>query len=325
MKKILQEQFGVDLDQMVSVEGLEGYTSNDGWYVVIPADHVSDEDVIEQRAICEFLRRKNIQQVALPILSKDKKLKVQTDQSTFMVSHINPHAFMDRTNVGEFLSNLHKVGSDYPYEPSQLSRYGKWKLLWEQKFDVLETYYQQKLKERPSTQIDRLYIETFPYVLGLTENAIQYLQESEQDWRYHQHDRGTITLQRFQSNHTQAILSNQLVFDHPTRDIAEWVRTKLLSEGRNGFSEVSNMLTSYERNYPLSIFGWRLLYARLVFPIHFFDQIGQFMNQENIGEDLVVNYRKLLDRQVEYEYCLKHFYDYIGFDHKKHEVPSLDW
>src|SRR5690625_7456749 len=109
-----------------------------------------------------------------------------------------------------------------------------------------------------------------PYIIGVSENAIQYMQESEQERRYRDCDRGTIAFQRYQDQLLRpTIWSTDLVYDHPTRDIAEYIRTKLLWGEKREVSMVRLFLEEYESVQHVSVIRCRIYFVRFYY-LHIF-------------------------------------------------------
>ncbi|KGP91751.1 hypothetical protein N780_18750 [Pontibacillus chungwhensis BH030062] len=325
MRDQLQQEYQVYLGKEIHDNGLYGFEGNDGRYFLIPYEEGQDDEVYEQRTICEYIRNQGAVQIGVPLFTKEGTLYTQKDNQSYMLVHV-PWASSD-VSEGEWLTNLHDIGNRYPYQPQQISRYGQWKSLWESKVDAWFEQYKVQWNERPSSSMRRLFIETFPYLEGISENAIQYLQESEQDWRYEQNDQGTFTLKRLHpSMMSQIIWPHTLVYDHPARDLAEWIRYSLLSHGTNAYPAIRTMLDEYERNRPLSVFSWRLIYARLVYPVHLYDVLERTL-QAGEGEQntLEQEYRSLLQQQGQYEKQLKEFFDAVHIDYKRLSIPILDW
>src|SRR5699024_2456921 len=87
----------------------------------------------------------------------------------------------------------------------------------------------QEAKSKTNSNYYRLLMDILPYIIGISENAIQYMQETTEDGRYHEGDQGTIAFQRYHHNLLEPIIwPHDLVYDHPTRDIAEFIRATLL-------------------------------------------------------------------------------------------------
>src|SRR5699024_7041486 len=102
----------------------------------------------------------------------------------------------DALPICQQLAAFHAIGSTYPFEPKKISSYGKWKELWINKLTVYETKAAQEAKKHPSAYYENV-MNMLPYMIGMSENAIQYVQESEQDNRFHEHDQGTICFHRY--------------------------------------------------------------------------------------------------------------------------------
>src|SRR5699024_7793749 len=76
---------------------------------------------------------------------------------------------------GQMLSTFHQVGLDYPYQPSVMASYGMWQHLWISKIDQYEAYYHHLLQQRLMSSTIRELINILPYIIGMGENAIQYM------------------------------------------------------------------------------------------------------------------------------------------------------
>ena len=97
-------------------------------------------------------------------------------------------------SLGSELSIFHKRGAFFPEEIEQLSRIGEWKALWEKRLDQLEKFWQSQVMNHPTDVFDQLFIESFPYYLGVAENAIQYVVDTEMD------DTPQLTMRKFAKN-----------------------------------------------------------------------------------------------------------------------------
>ena len=49
------------------------------------------------------------------------------------------------------------------------------------RLDQLEKFWQSQVMNHPTDVFDQLFIESFPYYLGVAENAIQYVVDTEMD------------------------------------------------------------------------------------------------------------------------------------------------
>src|SRR5690606_15321400 len=117
------------------------------------------------------------------------------------------------------------------------------------------------------------------------------------------------------------------VFDHYTRDLAEFIRDQYASgeKGQNG--QIVHFLKEYERLSPLSPFSWRLLYARLLFPLHFIECIeGYYMTgSEHKKEQQLKRLEVMLNHSSDHEHFLATFLSSVGVDEKRLTIPNIGW
>ncbi|KGX89630.1 hypothetical protein N781_07660 [Pontibacillus halophilus JSM 076056 = DSM 19796] len=326
MKEWLEQTYLIHVYQKVYGSLYEGYSSTDGNFFIVPVPGELKEEAYEQRSLAEFLRGAGMEQVGLPVFNQEGQLLSDYENRKVMCVHTVPHNGSMQQGL-EMLASLHQLGAQYPYQPQYVSRYGEWKSLWEQKMDKWHELYEKQWSERPSSSYQRLVIETFPYIEGLTENAIQYLQETEQDWRYEEGDQGTVTFQRFQfDTFNQPLWPTEFVYDHRARDLAEGVRTILLQQGKDGLRAIRTLIGQYESVSQLSVFTWRMIYGRLLMPIHLFDRLEEvIIYEDKQNARLVHQFKELMQQQVQYESALKHFFHELGVDQKQLRIPIPHW
>lgn len=235
------------------------------------------------------------------------------------------------TSLGSDLSMFHKRGAFFPEEVEHLSRIGEWKMLWEKRLDQLERFWQSRIANHPGDRFDQLFIESFPYYLGIAENAIQYVVDTEIDDTPQLADAATICQERFtpllwqQTNKLK--IPTDWVYDHPSRDIAEWIRYVLQEKKEDWERTIFRFITDYEQNYPFSSFGWRLLFARLLFPLHYFETVEGYYLTGN--EEQKSEYRDRLEailHDVNHsERFMRHFYEFLRLPVEKLGIRKLDW
>ena len=98
----------------------------------------------------------------------------------------------------------------------------------------MEKVWNGLLFQTPEDEFERMFIDSFPYYIGLTENAIQYLVDTEIDDEPMETDSGTVCHERFSKRHggqlNNYMIKNPFdwVFDHRSRDLAEWTRERYL-------------------------------------------------------------------------------------------------
>src|SRR5699024_12827384 len=121
---------------------------------------------------------------------------------------------------GEVLPDFNQKHTAYDYEPENISRYGQCKQLWINKLTLFEKQIGQEAKSKTNSNYYRLLMDILPYIIGISENAIQYMQETTEDGRYHEGDQGTIAFQRYHHNLLEPIIwPHDLVYDQDRKSV----------------------------------------------------------------------------------------------------------
>lgn len=322
MRDLLATYYGIQANERTVWNGVEGFKHNNLFYFTISADQ---REIIhmEQAALAYYLYENNYTQTALPVPNRKGEWYTEYHNKNHMVFQLEDNPVDRSVEHGASLAHFHQTGSRYQYEPQAISSYGQWKQLWIDKLTAFEKQIEVNSAEYPN-EYHRLLIDVLPYIVGLSENAIQYMQESEYESRFHEVDQGTISFRRYHGELVEStIWTTDLVYDHPIRDLAEYFRFKLLKR-EDPMSEIKEFLNEYKQVRTLSIFSWRLLYARLLFPIHLFD----IMEQGFIGQQYEERYdelEKIFEHQTIYEGRLGNLFDYLGIDSKELQIPMLHW
>ncbi|SDM13840.1 hypothetical protein [Sediminibacillus halophilus] len=323
MLELLSEYIDGFHGSEVTINGMKGYRLEEGCFFIIPKS-LSDKRYFEQKSVGEYFFQNGFTHLAIPIVNKQGELFTEFGGQSYVVLYAMPAEERKYTEHGANLASFHQIGRNYPYQPFEAAAYGQWKELWISKLALFDSIYQQQYNERPVSRFQRLFIDTYPYVSGCTENALQYLQEAESEQRFDEGDGGSFTFQRYSNQvQQQTIWQDEIVYDHAARDIAEYIRGVFLQPD-SAFSEIEKFLFEYQSIKPLSIFSWRLIYARLLLPIHLFDYIETGISSSD-PEITNKGYVELLENQPEYEQKMRTFFADLGLDHKALHIPVLDW
>ncbi|RSK28435.1 spore coat protein YutH [Bacillus sp. HMF5848] len=305
----------------------EGFRERSTLYIIIPIQQMDQKELQELILLSEYMGRKRQFHVATFVKNKKNKYLSKVQDRTIALLQV-PYTEESRySNVSTNLARFHKVGARYPYEVTSLNRLGYWKIFWEKRLDQLEQVWRQVIAKGPVGSFEVLFVDVFPYYMGLTENAIQYVVDTELDIAPTDVDVGTVCHQRF----TRDILNITYnlpvdwVFDHCSRDLAEWIRHETIHNDQVN-KDIQSFLIEYNQQNPLSPFGWRLLYARVLFPLTFFTNVenGLMAPEESRGayED---NLRRLIENSDKHEYFLAYFYENMLVPRKQWKIPSIQW
>lgn len=317
---LLADHYYIHADHEIFYDGYKGYGQDNSLYFITTMEN-REIFTMEQIILSHFLKENGYNYMALPIQNKEKEWFTTWENDRYIVSSVEELQSESLLTPGEALAYFHEIGITYPYQPQEISSYGKWKDLWIYKL----TAYEERAKQEQDnfrSHFNEYIWDIFPYIIGLTENAIQYVGETNVERRYHEADQGTITFKRYTGQLEEPILwSHDLFYDHPARDIAEAIRLMYLNEAPN--DEIVRFLKDYEAVRPLSIFSWRLIYARLIFPAHLFDALENlYKNPEDAAFEKFVH---LTEGQDRYEDKLRHFFDYSSINAYQLDIPMLNW
>ncbi|WP_217589230.1 hypothetical protein [Lentibacillus saliphilus] len=322
MQDLLMNYYGVSVTHTVRISGRDVLTDGEYIYLIIPSDN-KEAIYLEQAVLSHFLFDQGWSSIARFMQNIHGEWFTLYKDRRYVVIYAVQSSPRNYRSPGYALAQFHQIGATYDYEPNHISSYGVWKQLWMNKLDLYEQIMDQVAAEDGSTYMNVL-LDHLPYIVGMSENAIQYIQESEDELRMNDFDRGTIAFQRYTGQIDAGIIwPYELVYDHGTRDLAEIVRQYLLFD-HQGEHRARQFLTDYQSIRPLSILAWRSLYARLLMPMHILDVIGEGFKVED-RTDISDQLTSLLENQTAYEEKLGRFFSEFGCAGRSFDLPVVNW
>lgn len=332
MNRFLQDKFDISQLQMYTLNGREVGYDGRNLYMSFPVSEKEQDQLMERYEILEYVKSVGERFVPQFRPGKDGNYVQQMKKKYFVVLQLDEWQTDTIQSLGQSLAIFHRNGFQLQADIKVLNRVGKWKELWESRIETLAKIWQQTVMNRPANEFERLFVESYPYYSGLTENAIQYFVDTSMDEKPAEFDAGTITHERF-SKETWSppiVWKNPFdwIIDHPTRDIAEWVRTSYFEENSYSFQPIfSRFFQEYQSILPLSSFSWRLLYSRLVLPLHYFQCIEMYYSygREDLNKTMENILRQYLEQCDEYEEFLAYFFDFVEVPVRMNNIPRLDW
>lgn len=331
LRQMLEKQYGIKVDEQVKLDTYDALRGN-GWVYLVSKPRGKDEnDISELERIAQHLRNYGDGHVPIFLPTKDGTLITTWEKDQYCVLANRQSEKQKKHQLGRKLAKFHERGRRIPFQIERSSRIGQWKTLWEKRLEQMEKVWNGLLFQTPEDEFERLFIESFPYYMGLTENAIQYLVDTEIDDDPLESDSGTVCHDRFTKNSWGAeyYIKNPFdwVFDHRSRDLAEWTRERYFRNIQTYDKELKQFFMDYQSISPLSSFSWRLLYSRLIFPLHYFECIENYYITRSEQD------RKLLEEQLgrilmhsgEYEQFLASFYHLSGAPIRQLHLPQLEW
>jgi spore coat protein YutH len=330
VKGTIKEKYGIHIRQLSMYQHTyQCFQTPNSFFLIVPVSHFSDAELAELYYMSQYLQEQSDPYVSVFIFTKEGELTFEHEGKTYALLKAAPPFSNRAFSIGTELAEFHRKGRGYPYEVKEAGRIGQWKDLWGKRIDQLEAFWQRKVHTPPHEPFDKKMIESFPYYLGLSENAIQYLVDTELDDKPQATDSGTICHQRMERNtwspESLIRIPADWVFDHAARDLAEYMRHSFLHHrddfNRQGF----RFLQEYEQITPLSSFSKRLLYSRLLFPLHYYEIVeGYYISSESEKH----YYEEQLDYILSdsgYEQFLNAAQEFMNMRAKNLFVPPVSW
>ena len=186
-----------------------------------------------------------------------------------------------------------------------------WGELWASKIDYFEYQVRELAYEKSVIK------DSFSYYIGLSENAISYVNNANLKY-------GGISNGRIVLSHRRVFFPNyklnymnplSFIFDLEVRDVTEYLKAMFF---KKDMEYCLDELRSYLSIRRLNIYEYHMFYARLLYPSYYFDVYDSVMNK-NVNEEELV---KIVKRSNDYEKFLKKTYLEIS---KYVKLDKIDW
>ncbi|GLY09554.1 spore coat putative kinase YutH [Pseudobacillus badius] len=328
-KQLLLKHFQVEAERVPFQSKEICYESNGLLYHIIDATDKEQQYLYELHQMAQHMVRQGEKRTAVFLRARNGRFLVTEEERDFVVLVSSRPAPM-RAFTGERLARFHLRGQSLLLQVQSASELGSWRASWEQRLEKIEKSANGLLKEQDDP-FARLIVESFPYYMGLTENALQYVADTEIDEAPQQWDLGTICHRSFsEKSWLREPAVHQpfnWVFDYAARDIAEWIRSEYWQGALFYRTRFIDFIRQYEQVRPLSPFAWRLIYARLLFPAHYFECIERYFAKGSlhIKKENEEKLKKYLANSREYEEFLAFFYDRAGVSSRRWNMPAIHW
>lgn len=180
-----------------------------------------------------------------------------------------------------------------------------WEVLWSNMIDYYESQIGQNEKKYP------LIRESFDYFIGLGENAISYLVNTKKEIQKEINDNKVLSHNSLYNSLYDPL---NIIIDHKSRDVAEYIKISFFNNNKNIFKELDEYFF-YNR---YSLYGIRVLYARIIYPSFYFKLYDEIFREKKEEKEL----NKIINRINEYEIYLKDIYLYLN---KYYNIPNIEW
>ncbi|MFR5857232.1 MAG: hypothetical protein ACLUFU_05425 [Bacilli bacterium] len=305
MKETIKYYYNIDIDDLKEQDGkyFFKYQNQDFFFVYFNRNIEELNDIL----ICvNNMKEKGID-VHNIIINRNGQYLTKINNFDYILMSVNN--YNEEYDIFDMINIANKLTLNY--NTSKLYR-NNWSNLWTQKMD----YFEYQIRE---LGINKTVIkDSFSYYLGLAENAISYVNNT--NLKYNALNNAKITLAHrriFYPNYKLNFLNPlAFIFDLEVRDIAEYLKAMFFSEDNT--EEVIEELGYYLQIKKLTIYEYHMLYARLLYPSYYFDLYENIMNNDESEEKLV----NIIKKNKEYELFLKNAYLEIS---KYAPIEKINW
>ena len=302
MKNNIMYYYNLNIDNI--------YQNNNYFYFDINGERyefvIYTRDIKEQQAIYELNKKMVMSNILVHeiIPNKDNYIVTIINNIPYILYKIYINKEKEIT-----LSELTYL-SNYNFEYKDELKRDDWNILWAKKIDYLEYQINQTGKKYP------ILVDSFSYFVGLAENAISYVKNTTIEAKKEQSDIGVISHRKIKECNKLNCIYDPLniVIDHKSRDLSEYIKLSFFNNNKNIFNE----LDMYFSNNYFSLYGIRLLFARVLYPSFYFDLYDEIV-LNIVNESEILN---ITNRINEYEEYLRNIYFYLR---KFYNIPEIEW
>jgi spore coat protein YutH len=330
-EKMLKEKYGIKDGYELDFERYRAFKQNASLYLIMNVNGKKEQEISEIKKISDQLRTFGDQDVPSFLSTKEDAAICEWEGGYYSLLQYRQPKPLNPKKTGKKLAKFHYRGRYMPFQVKTINRIGQWKQLWEKRLDQMEGFWNSRLNQSPENEFEKMFFDSFPYYMGLAENSIQYLTDTELDSNPLEMDNGTVCHERFKRGTWGQghLVKNPYdwVFDHASRDLAEWIRERYFYNSQTYQPDVRNLLDEYQQISKLSGFSWRLLYSRLLFPLHYFECVENYYITNSEQEKLALEERlqRYLTYSAEQERFLAGFYQLVDAPVRSYKLPAIKW
>ena len=303
MKEIINYYYNLDLTSINDYGNYSTFMYN-GIIFYFVFFNRSLEELDDILKVINELKEKGIRTHEI-IYNKDNSYLTKVGDNNYCLLKLNVKELekVDFINICEMQNKLVLNNKN-----SKLYR-NNWGELWSKKID----YFEYQIKELGKNK--SVVLDSFSYYIGLSENAISYVNKINKVLNQSEFDNVTLSHRRIFYPNISLNYFNPLsyIFDLEIRDIAEYLKIGFFNN-EDSFLD----LKTYLQMKKLTKYSYHMLYARLLYPSYYFDLYEDIMNNNNDETKII----KIVEKVDEYEDFLKKSYEEIS---KYTSLERIDW
>lgn len=238
-------------------------------------------------------------------------LIINRDNQYITVIDNKMYVLLKLSNIENYKMSIFDIKNDFyvnvDNKVSVLNHF-YWISLWENKIDYFEEWFSSRMDS---------YKNIFPlfyYFIGLAEDALLYLKETEKEEVKQKSDQLVVSHYRM---HLEYELYDyydptNIIIDHASRDISEYIKSSFVNKVWD-----IDMLRDYLALHSFSKYGLRMILARILYPSFFFDYV-----EEMIMSNKEINLLYLENRLIEFEGFIKQVCLFLA---DEYNIPVIPW
>ena len=296
MKNIIEFYYNINIDELHNKNDYYFFYIDNKTYVFKPYT----DDINRSNELF------NINMYMQNSINIDRIILNRYNSSITKVNEIYYILIWKRNNSNTTIKNINNMANIRINQDNikQLER-NNWELLWSNMIDYFETQIGENEKKYP------LIRESFDYFIGMAENAISYLVNTKKEVQKDISDNMVISHNNLFSSIYDPV---NIILDHKGRDIAEYIKLSFFYNNTNIFKELDEY---FKYNY-YSIYGIRVLFARILYPSFYFKLYDSII----LGKKEEKGINNIISRIDEYENYLYNIYIYLR---RFYDIPVPEW
>lgn len=297
MKNIIEFYYNIRIDEIHNKDDYYFFVLNKNHYIFKPYFDDIDKTLDIYKLNRLLSERTNIDNI---ILNRYGNPITKVNNSFYVLILSNNRNNFTLADI----SNMANV-SDINNQPLDKLERNNWEILWANKIDYFEMQVHENAKKYP------LIRESFDYFIGLSENAISYLVNTKREVSPTIYDMKVIS---HNSLNNSLYDPSNIILDHKARDVAEYIKMSFFNNNLNIFKELEEY---FHYNY-YSIYGIRVLFARILYPSFYFYLYDGIISGKNDEKQL----NMIIDKINDYEIYLYNVYLFLK---RFYDIPMVDW
>lgn len=324
LERHLYEHFGIHLKSVKQTGNDLVISDKQNTYILRPYPQSQQAHLEEKLKMAEHFQSLNDMDMALPLKAKGGSPLNIIDGQEMVLFQVKTELYREHRerSKAKRLAQFHLDGESFVSTSRQgYTTWTSWRERWIKRLDQLENWYVKIRNEPVKTSVDTEFIITFPYFLGMTENAIQMVTEmaANRPAYYPEGIGNTVCHHRFHENSwltmddrhiDQVKLPTDFVRDHFTRDVTEYLRYIAWNEQplQEKMDRAERFIKRYHSVKKLVEWDGYIIVSRLLYPGQYFDVVEEYyqaihdQSRSHLGNEFL----NIVAKSKEYEMFIQH-------------------